>query len=137
MENAQKALIMAGSVFMFVIAVSVGIYSYNVVREINNSILTSSERYSTTAESFIEAEEDIERYATRAEVIMAIYAMKDMHYSPDEINVNGKRFFKEQFSSISGEDDIESKIQGIADSEYSISYNFANNKVILIYSPVS
>ena len=80
MENAQKALIMAGSVLMFLIAISVAIYSYNIVMDVNDSILTSSANNDRNAEFFVSNSVDVERYATKAEIIMAIYGMDDIDY---------------------------------------------------------
>lgn len=145
MENMQKALIMAGSVFMFVIAISVAIFSYNTVRDVNDSILTSSERYATTAEYFIEETEDVTRYATKAEVIMAIYSMADNDFVASEIRVDGTSFKAEKLLTTTGIDEIERNIKNkIINSQYSVSYGFNNlsgavssGDKIIIYTSVS
>lgn len=136
MENMQKALIMAGSVFMFVIAISVAIYSYNIVMEINDSILTSSANNNTTAEYFTALAEEVERYATRAEIIMAIYGMEKTDYTATKITVNGLTFLKEDFFIEGGRKKIEDNIAKISDIKYSVSYNFmAKGNVEVMYSP--
>ena len=125
MENMQKAIIMAGSVFMFIIAISVAMISYSTVQDVIGQILTASERNARTAEYFIEISEDTERYATRAEVIMAIYSMQDKDYSPDIIKVAGATFKKEDFKTVSGKNQIYNAVKHIPEGTYSIEYNFS------------
>lgn len=122
MENMQKALIMAGSVIMFIIALSVGIYSYTSVTEVVKSLLTASENNARTAEYFIEDELDLDRTITRAEIIDAILSMKDNDYTPDQVKVNGKVFDKTKFSTANGTYEIEKELQKIPDQSYSVSY---------------
>lgn len=141
MENMQKALIMAGSVFMFVIAISVAIFSYNTVREVNNSILTSSENNARTAEYFIANTEDVERYATRAEVIMAILGMESNGYVADKIVVGSETFRKEDFTQTERKNKIEKKLKNIKEGNYSISYKFdessGKSEVTMTYTLMS
>lgn len=141
MENMQKALIMGGSVFMFIIAISVAIYSYNTVREVNNSILTSSENNARTAEYFIANTEDVEKYATRAEVIMAILSMEGNDYVADKVCVGDKTFTKEALTQTEGRNDIEKRLKNIKEGNYSISYEFdkssEKSKVTIIYTLMS
>jgi len=121
MENAQKAIIMAGSAFMFVIAVSIAIYSYNTVIATVESILTSSEQYSQTVEGFTANEvKDVERYATREEVIMTILSMQDKDYTPTTVYVNGKEYSKTTGAEL---DDSLNKTY-IPTGLYEISYNY-------------
>lgn len=138
MENAQKALVMAGSVFMFIIAISVAMISYSTVQGVIGQILTASERNARTAEYFIEVMNDTERYATRAEVIMAIYSMQDNDYSPNVVRVSGKIFKKENFQTISGKNEIDGNVKNIPEGNYSISYDFSTiGNVIVDYKKVS
>ncbi len=51
MDNLYHALIMGGSVLLFIIGISVAIYNYNKVLEVNDKLLTNSERYSQTSEN--------------------------------------------------------------------------------------
>ena len=60
MENIYNALIMAGSVLLFLIGVSVAIYNYSVVLEVNDNILTNSENYDRAAERFQYTDEFID-----------------------------------------------------------------------------
>jgi len=144
MENMQKAVIMAGSVFMFIIALSVAMFSYTTVREVNDSILTSSENNARTAEYFIATTEDVERKIGKEEVIMSIYSMRDSDYSPDEVRVSNLVFTKEEFLTTNGENVLERRLSGIVDGNYSISYTFMdyniNNKpgkVQVVYNLIS
>lgn len=127
MENMQRALIMAGSVFMFIIAVSVAIFSYDTVMDVAKSILTSSEQYSRQSEYFVENTEDVERYVTKAEIIMAIYSMEDIDHVADTIKIDGLNYIfkKSDFSSIKGRNNIENNIKHIKEGLYSVSYNFS------------
>ena len=52
MENAYEALIMAGAAILFIMGISVAVYNYSKVMEINDKILTNSEYYDRTAENF-------------------------------------------------------------------------------------
>lgn len=119
MENAQKALIMAGSVLMFLIALSVAVFQYNTVREIIGTILTVSENNDRTAEYFVETDEDTERHATKAEVVMTIISMfNSSGYSASTVTVNGK-----SFSNSDDRISVEEKIKDIPEGNYSISYS--------------
>lgn len=128
MENMQKALIMAGSVFMFVIALSVAMYSYTVITDVIDTILTTSDYNARSAEYFIEDYIDTTRYASRAEVIMTIMSMKDDDYSPDKVEVTGVSFDfeKTDFASTDGANDIERQLKNITSPQYLVSYRFEN-----------
>ena len=132
---------MAGSVFMFVIAISVAIFSYNTVREVNNSILTSSENNARTAEYFIANTEDVERYATRAEVIMAILGMESNGYVADKIVVGSETFRKEDLTQTERKNKIEKKLKNIKEGNYSSSYKFdessGKSEVTMTYTLMS
>lgn len=52
MDNVYHALIMAGSVLLFLIGVSVAIYNYSNLLEVNDRILTNSEYYDRNVENF-------------------------------------------------------------------------------------
>lgn len=138
MENAQKALIMAGSVLMFLIAISVAIYSYNIVMDVNDSILTSSANNDRNAEFFVSNSVDVERYATKAEIIMAIYGMDDIDYEATKIIVGNLEFKKSDFSTINGKNKIEKNVAKINDLKYSVTYDFSNvNQPVIKYNPVA
>lgn len=124
MENIQKALVMAGSVFMFVIAMSVAVFSYTRVTDVIDKILSVSDYNARTAEYFIEDTLDTTRYATKAEVIMTVMSMKSNDFSADTIVVDGTTFNKIDFSTVSGTNTIEKKIKGITSQNYTIQYEF-------------
>lgn len=127
MENMQKALIMAGSVFMFVIALSVAMYSYTVITDVIDTILTTSDYNARSAEYFIEDTIDTIRYASKAEVIMTIMSMKGNDYSVDKVLVDGLLFEKTGFNSADGTDKIETNLKNIHSVSYAISYDFDKN----------
>ena len=56
MENLYEAFIMGGSVLLFIIALTVGVYSYTRVLNVNNKILTRSEYYDQAAEGIEETD---------------------------------------------------------------------------------
>ena len=137
MENMQKALIMAGSVFMFVIAISVAMFSYTVVTDVIDTILTTSDYNARSAEYFIENYTDTTRYATRAEVIMTIMSMQDVDYSTNVVRVDGVEFRKTEFSSNSGRDAIENKLSSIVSENYTIKYEMTDlNNPIVIFTTI-
>ena len=57
MENAQRAVIMGASVLLFVFSLSIAVYLYSILTENVDSILTSSEINTRTAEFFINKQE--------------------------------------------------------------------------------
>lgn len=145
MENMQKALVMAGSVLMFIIALSVGIYSYTSVTETVKSLLSISENNARTAEYFVEDQLDVERTITRAEVVQTILSMKDKDYTADQVNVNGSIFNKTDFLTPSGTYEIERKLKNIPNLNYSISYEITEynpdyptipGKVCVVYTAI-
>lgn len=92
MENLQKALIMAGSVFMFVIALSVGIFSYTTVTDVIDTIMTTSENNDRASEYFIEDNLDVTRSVTKAEVIDTILSMMGNDFTADGVIVRWNNF---------------------------------------------
>ncbi len=56
MENSYHAIIMAGSVLLFLIGVSVAIYNYSKVLDANDKMLTNSEYYNRNAEDAYKSE---------------------------------------------------------------------------------
>ncbi len=95
MENASNALIMAGAILIFVIAISIGVMMYTRVLDVNDMILTNSEHYNRTAESLSE-NYDIERPIPGSEVVNQILEIakasnnsqgSDFHYN--SITVEG------------------------------------------------
>lgn len=136
MENAQKALIMAGSALLFVIAISVGIRAYQNVMDIVETILTTSENNDRASESFVEASSDVERYATRAEVIMAIMSMEGNDFTASEVMVNGLLFQKSMFDTVAGRDTLEHNLSFIPTSNFIVSFNMADaHNPRIIYTP--
>jgi len=75
MDNLSDAIIMAGQVLMFMVAVSLGIIYYSNFQTTVGKMLTSSEKNSLNSE-FYKTQQYFERYATKAEVINAILSMK-------------------------------------------------------------
>lgn len=119
MENAQKAIIMAGSVFMFVIAVSIAIYSYNTVIYVVESILTASEQYDQNVEGYGVVEDDVERYATQAEVVMTILSMQDADYTASKIIVKRSNGSELEFTKGTGAE-LDDNLYKIEDGSYSV-----------------
>ena len=138
MENIQRALIMAGSVLMFLIAVSVAVFSYTTITGVIDSILTSSDRNARTAEYFIEDTLDVTRYSTKAEVIMTILSMEDTDFTASEVIVDGYSFKKSSFDTIAGRDGVESNISSkVKFNNYIMSYNLSNkDKPVVIFTSV-
>ena len=94
MENASNAIIMAGAVLIFVIALTIGVLMYTRIIDVNDMILTNSEQYSRTAESLAWDDSDIERVIPGAEVANQILEMakasnnsqsSDFHYNRIEV----------------------------------------------------
>ncbi|MBR6253577.1 MAG: hypothetical protein IKR04_07080 [Clostridia bacterium] len=52
MENSSNAVIMAGSILLFLMALSVAVFLYNRIMSVNDSILTTSENNDRTAEGY-------------------------------------------------------------------------------------
>lgn len=136
MENMQKALIMAGSVFMFVIAISVAIYSYSTVTDVVESIMTSSEYNDRSSEYFIENSLDVTRTITKAEVINTLLSMADVDFTADGIVVGEMVFKKSDFSTYAGRRGIENAIAGITVANYTISYDFTRvpNEIYVVFT---
>ncbi len=95
MDNAYHALIMAGSVLLFIIGLTSAVYNYNKVLEVNDKILTNSEQYDRDAENFQYTEyyetdsesklnmANMERTYTGAEIANMIFNM----YTVKQIDV--------------------------------------------------
>ena len=85
MDNAYHALIMAGSVLLFIIGITSAVYNYNRVLEVNDKFLTNSERYARDAENFQYSDyyqtddglnnENLERLYSGAEIANMIFNM--------------------------------------------------------------
>ena len=138
MENSYHALIMAGSVILFIVALSVGVYLYTKVLNTNNAILTQSEYYDKTAEEFEVADYNATYYRkyTGAEVAMQIISMYEgKDFAPTKISVlgdwydgtnKGERYIKNN----------RDRIKAIANSTslYKASFSFSGSDVIVTYS---
>ena len=74
MENLYEAFIMGGSVLLFIIALTVGVYSYTKILNVNNIILTKSEYYDKAAEGIEQADygETYEREFSSEEVVAQV-----------------------------------------------------------------
>lgn len=97
MENSYNAIIMAGAVLLFVIAVSVGVYLYGKLIQTNDAILTNSEYNDRTAENYALSQfaQDTERKFTGAEVAMQIinlYEGKDYSFKKIEVRTQGTSY---------------------------------------------
>ncbi len=95
MENSYHAIIMAGAILIFMVAVSIGILTYTRIIEANNAILTESEFFDMNSENFkLNGEsEDTDRVYSGAEVVMQIinlYEGKD--YTYNSITVKGRTY---------------------------------------------
>ena len=89
MENASNAIIMAGAILIFVVAITLGVIMYSRVLEANDMVLTNSEQYNKTAEG-LSWENNIERTIPGSEVVNQILEMakasnssmySDFHYT--------------------------------------------------------
>jgi hypothetical protein len=95
MENAYHALLMAGAILLFIIAVTIGVYTYSTILRTNGQILTVSEKYDRALENFDMSmySDDTKRQYTGAEIIMQIVNMSEgKDYSYTRITVDGKVF---------------------------------------------
>lgn len=139
MENLQKALIMAGSVFMFVIALSVAVFSYTTVTNVIETIMTTSENNDRSSEYFIGNNVDVTRNITKAEVINTILSMDGVDFTANGVVVNGMTFKKEDFATYAGREKIENNIARITGENFSISYNFTivPNEIYVVYTVVT
>lgn len=128
MENAQKAIIMAASVLLFVISVSVAVYMYSSVTDTIDSILTSSENNSMDAEYFIEREEDTLRTISKGEVVMQIINLYNSNdYTYNKIFVDGKVF--EKGTNYSNELTLNNIVKNEVKTYLIIEENFDNNTI--------
>ena len=90
MENSYKALIMGASVLLFVIAVSIAIYTYSVLMDTTDQILTTSETFAKSAEYFSSNTDDTTRRISAAEVVGNILNLgENLDYKYKEIKVEG------------------------------------------------
>lgn len=97
MENSYNALIMVGSVLLFITALTVGVYTYSKILFTNNALLTNSEYNSRSTENFALADfaEDTERQYTGAEVAMQIinlYEGRDLSFKKITVKMNGSNY---------------------------------------------
>lgn len=76
MENSFKALIMAASVLLFVIAVSIAMYTYSTLMATTDLILTNSESFAMSSESYTVLEQDTTRKISAAEVVGTIMSLQ-------------------------------------------------------------
>ena len=94
MDNAYHALIMAGSVLLFIIGITSAVYNYNKLIEANEKILTNSEYYNRNAENFQYTDnyqtndelntEDMQKIYSGAEIANMIFNM----YTVKQIDVS-------------------------------------------------
>ncbi len=97
MENAYHALIMAGAIIVFVVATSIGLYTYNRILYANDQILTESEYFDRTAENFALSQfaNDTDRVYSGAEVAMQVINMYEgKDFSFKKITIAGVGTFR-------------------------------------------
>ena len=139
MENLQKALIMAGSVFMFIIALSVAVYSYTVITDVIDTILTTSDSNARSAEYFVANTVDTTRYSTKAEVVMTILSMEGNDFTASKVLVDGFAFEKSSFSTVEGRNKIEANISNkVVSKNYEVSYDLSDtaNPIVIFKTAV-
>ena len=101
MDNVSKAIVMAGSVLMFILGVSSGIFLYTTLMEANDSILTSSERFSNSAEYFVEGSESTTREISAAEVAGNIISLENSNgFLYEKIMIDGVEKKKDKVKEI-------------------------------------
>ena len=145
MENAYHAIIMAGAIIVFVVATSIGIYTYNRILYSNNQILTESEYFDRTAENFSDSQfaEDTDRVYSGAEValqVLNMYERKDFSYK--SITVNGVTYLAPNapagdvgLNVIANKEmnNISSSLQGLSSNEYVVtSQSYEDGKGVSI-----
>lgn len=127
MENSFKALIMGASVLLFVTAVSISIYTYSTIMETTGLILTVSEQFDRSSESYTLVEQETMRKISAAEVvgtILNLISTKDYNYN--KVIVGVTEFTSENIA------DKNSAIKSILmlGGEYSILSVDYENKII-------
>ena len=131
MENMNRAIIMAGHVMLFIVAVSIGVFLYSTLINTQNSILTSSEYYSREAEH-LTSNTDYARVVSRGEAIALVLSLLDDNsYVANSVKV-GTSTFK---NDTSGDKNIikQANLYGIViEDGYDMSYNFNGNKVGIV-----
>lgn len=143
MENAVEALKMAGSVLLFVLALSVAILAFSQSREAIDTILKYSDRESLTIEGdsrfyYLANSNDTTRYVGKETTIPAIYRAYKENYKivfifPDDYYLykdkNGNEIKTIDLSKQSLGSDLESRqfLDGIIYEKYD--YNSGKNLV--------
>ncbi|MBR3280392.1 MAG: hypothetical protein IKI57_00915 [Clostridia bacterium] len=97
MENLSSAIVMGGSVLLFIIAISVAVYTYMSIMNTNDAILTTSEYYDRTAESYevLDSYEDYIREYSGAEIAMQIISMfenRDYNFNEITVKMGGNQY---------------------------------------------
>ena len=133
MENAVEAIKMAGSVLLFVIALSIAVLSFSQARETIDAVLKYSDRESLTIEGdsrfyYLSSGSDTSRYVGKETVIPTIYRAYKENYKiifkfPDNYYLfesNGERVCKIDLAGQSiGNDALSRKfINGILYGDY-------------------
>lgn len=129
MENASNAVIMAGSILIFVIALSIAVFLYNSIISTNNQVLTSSEYYDRAAEG-IGANVDVTRKISGAEVANEILDMVNKRGAMTfaKIKVEG---FSHDFTPSTKDSSIQGDLKSISapGNYYTAEYDF-NPRVV-------
>ena len=126
MENIQRAIIMAGEVFLFVLALTVGIFLYSTLINTQETILVVSERNNRRAETTnTNLTGSYRRIAKGSEAVWAVLSMlDDVNYVADCVDVTTagghKAFYKSSRNEIKGFD----LKTFIGNSNYEVDYQF-------------
>lgn len=85
MDNASDALVMAGSVLLFVIAISVAILSFSTAREAIDVMLNYADRDSSALANdsrfyYLSSESDTNRYVGKETILPTLYRAYDENY---------------------------------------------------------
>ena len=159
MDNLSNAILMGGSVLLFLIGISVSIFLYSKIVDTNSKILTTSEYYDRTAETFSQhSDEDVERIISGAEVCNQI--LEIARHSDDltfkSITVDGKMYNYDECERLndrsgkvtedlqtfdntivenqSNADNLTTKLKGIASNRYKIALSFNGGDISAIYT---
>ena len=131
MENMNRAIIMAGHVMLFIVAVSIGVFLYSTLINTQDSILTSSEYYSREAEH-LTTDTDYSRVVSRGEAIALILSLLDDNsYVANYVNV-GTSTFKNDTSGDKNAIKQANLYGAVIENGYDMSYNFNGDKVGIV-----
>ena len=149
MENAADALKMAGSVLLFVIALSVAILAFSLAREAIDAVLKYSDRESLTIANddrfyYLANSSDTKRYVGKETIIPAIYRAYKENFKivfefPDDYylfkNSAGEKVCKIDLSKQNLGSDLQSRqfLNGIIYGDYEYETGKTQNDYVTLF----